>query len=241
MSFYRGLVMAFLALFAAAAPVDGRGSAPEPGDSSMTRTISLPEPRQQSDCAVEQALAARRSTREFSGQPMSLAEAGQLLWAAQGITHGDGFRTAPSAGALYPLELHLITGRVGGLELGVYHYAPEGHSLQLRRSGDLLGKTADAALGQRWMADAAAILVISAVERRTSVKYGPYADRYVAIEAGHAAQSVALQGVALGLGTGFVGAFDAGEVADLLGLGPEQEVYYLLPVGRPREPVRCGE
>lgn len=207
----------------------------------MARTISLPEPRLQSECAVEQAVAARRSTRAFSGQPVSLAEAGQLLWAAQGITHGEGFRTAPSAGALYPLELYLIAGRVEGLEPAVYHYVAAGHSLALRRPGDLLGEMGDAALGQFWMVEAAAILVISAVERRTAVKYGPYADRYVAIETGHAAQSVALQGIALGLGTGFVGAFDAGELADLLGLGPEQEVYYLLPVGRPHVPVRCAE
>lgn len=207
----------------------------------MTRTIQLPAPRQQSECPVEKALASRRSTRAFSPEAMSLPEVAQLLWAAQGITHGEGFRTAPSAGALYPLELHLVAARVEGLEPGVYHYAPAGHRLQPGRSGELLGKLANAALGQFWMADAAAILVIAVVEHRIAVKYGPYAERYVAIEVGHAAENVALQGIALGLGTGFVGAFDESEVAQLLGLKPEQEVFYLLPLGRPDVPIRCGD
>lgn len=225
-----------------AAPTDGC-SAPAAGQggSTMMRRISLPAPRQHSVCAVEQTLAARRSVRDFTDRKLTLVEAGQLLWAAQGITHGERFRTAPSAGALYPLELHLVAGRVGGLEPGVYHYAPADHSLRLRQPGDLLGKTADAALGQFWMADAAAILVVVAVVHRTAIKYGPYAERYVAIEVGHVAQNVALQGIALGLGTGFVGAFDGRKLAQLLELGPGQEAYYLLPLGQPREPIRCGD
>jgi SagB-type dehydrogenase family enzyme len=211
------------------------------GDRMMETTIPLPEPRLKSDCPVEGSLAARRSNREFSGEALTLAEAGQLLWAAQGVTHGEGFRTAPSAGALYPLELYLVAGRVGELEPGVYHYQPVSHSVRLRQAGDLRAEVAEAALGQLWMADAAAIVVIAAVERRTAAKYGSAAERYIAIEVGHAAQNVALQGIALGLGTGFVGAFDEEELGRVPLLAPGEEAYYLLPLGRPRKPVPCGE
>jgi len=207
----------------------------------MERTIPLPEPREDSGCSIEQALAHRRSTREFLDEPLALGEAGQLLWAAQGITHGDGLRTAPSAGALFPLELYLLAGGVEGLQPGIYHYDPASHELRLRRRGDFRSRLADAALGQGWVADSAAVLVFTAVERRTARKYGPGAARYIAIEAGHAAQNVGLEAAALGLGVGFVGAFDESEVTQLLAIEDDRQPLYLLPLGRPQTPVRCGE
>lgn len=222
-------------------PTGGHPFRPHVGDSAMDTTIALPEPRRHSGCSVEASLAARRSTREFSGEALTLAEAGQLLWAAQGITHGEDFRTAPSAGALFPLELYLVAGRVEELEPGVYHYLPVNHSIYLRKGGDLRMEVAEAALGQFWIADAAAILVIAAVEHRTAAKYGAAADRFIAIEVGHAAQNVALQGIALGLGTGFVGAFDERALTRLPLLASGEEAYYFLPLGRPRKPVSCVE
>lgn len=237
------LARLIVCLLVTTALATGIGQAAETtlGDSTMKQTIPLPVPRKRSSCSVEEALAARRSTRDFTRGPLTLEQIGQLLWAAQGITHGDGLRTAPSAGALYPLELYMAVSRVEGLERGVYHYAPGSHSLRLHRSGNVLPRLAVAALGQDWLSESAAVLVVSAVESRTARKYGPDAKRYIAVEAGHAAENVALQAVALGLGTGFVGAFDAGEVADLLRLDSGEEALYLLPLGRPETPLGCGE
>ena len=119
-------------------------------------SIDLPEPRLEGDVPVERALAARRSVREYSGEPLRLADLAQLVWAAQGITHPAGYRTTPSAGALYPLELYLVAGEVLGLEAGVYRYVPAGHRLVRHAGDDARGAVARAALMQVWIADAPA-------------------------------------------------------------------------------------
>jgi SagB-type dehydrogenase family enzyme len=163
---------------------------------------------------------------------VSLDEAAQLLWAAQGITHSEGLRTAPSAGALYPLEIYFLAGTVASLPAGIYRYEPKLHSLARTVSGDQRRELASAAHHQAWIADASAVVVIAAVYRRTRTKYGDRAERYVHIEAGHVAENICLQAVALGLGTTIVGAFADAEVKRLLGLG-EEEPILLIPVGRP--------
>ena len=140
-----------------------------------------------------------------------------LALAAQGITHSEGLRTAPSAGALYPLEVYLVAGRVATLPAGIYRYDPRRHQLVPTVSGDRRRELTLAALHQSWIADAPAVVVIAAVFRRTSTKYGGRGERYVHIEAGHAAENVCLQAVALGLGTTIVGAFSDAEVKRLLG------------------------
>ena len=194
--------------------------------------VSLPPARPASAVSVEEALARRRAVREFADTGLSLADVAQLVWAAQGITHSEGRRTAPSAGALYPLEVFVIAGNVAGLPAGVYHYEPKAHRLAGTVSGDLRRGLASAALHQAWIADAPAIIVVAAVHRWTRAKYGDRAERYVPIEAGHAAQNLCLQAVALGLGTTIVGAFADAEVKRLLGFA-EEEPLVLIPVGTP--------
>jgi SagB-type dehydrogenase family enzyme len=182
---------------------------------------------------MAQALARRRSVRRYGTQPLALAAISQLLWAAQGITTTDGRRTAPSAGALYPLEIHLLATRIEGLAAGVYRYWPATHALQLSIAEATAPALQEAALGQQAVGTAAAVVVIAAVEERCATKYGARAGRYVAIEAGAASQNLALQVAALGLGAVVIGAFDDGAVSRALRLPPGERPVVLMPVGAP--------
>ncbi len=193
----------------------------------------LKAPRQSGDMAFEQALTRRRSVRRYGPQPLALADVSQLLWAAQGITSAGGRRTAPSAGALYPLELHLVAARVDGLAAGVHRYVAATHALQLAVAEATTSSLAQAALGQSAVGAAAAVVVISAVESRTAVKYGARAARYVAFEAGAAAQNLALQAAARGLGAIVIGGFDEAAVARELRLPAGELPVVLMPIGVP--------
>jgi len=208
----------------AAAPAQG---------ADPSAVIQLPEPRTQGAMSLETAIQLRRSVRSFAGTPLSLADVGQLLWSAQGITLGAGLRAAPSAGALYPLEADLAAVRVAGLEPGVYRYIPRTHSLARRAAGDKAGALEAAALRQSCISQASAVVVLSAVYERTTRKYGQRGIRYVHAEAGHAAQNVSLQAVALQLGTVHIGAFQDEEVARVLQLAEDEKPLVLLPIGRP--------
>lgn len=194
--------------------------------------IPLPAPRMVSETSVEAALAQRRSIRDYSDENLTVGEVSQLLWAAQGITAPWGGRTAPSAGALYPLELYLAVGAVNGVAAGVYRYWPEEHELEKVKEGDTRAALAAAALGQECVKDAAIDLVIVGVYHRTTARYGDRGIQYVHLEAGHAAQNVYLQAEALGLGTVALGAFHDDEVARVLGLEEESTPLYIMPVGR---------
>lgn len=141
-------------------------------------------------------------------------------------------RTAPSAGALYPLELLAVIGDVDSVPAGVYGYAPAKHALTRVGDGDRRGQLARAALSQAWIRDSAVILAIVAVPRRTTVRYGERGRRYIDLEAGHVAQNICLQATALDLAVTPVGAFRDDAVHDLLGLGRQAQPVYLLPVGR---------
>lgn len=196
--------------------------------------LELPEPRLDGDVSLEASIRERRSVREFSKRPLSLADAGQLLWAAQGVTSRDGGRAAPSAGALYPLELYLVAGNIESLPAGLYRYRPRGHRLQHLADGDLRDALGRAALGQAWVRRAPAVLVIAAVYERSARKYGQRARRYARIETGHAAQNVYLQAVALDLGTVIVGAFDDTEVQQVLNLPADHAPLALMPAGHLR-------
>lgn len=197
--------------------------------------LALPPPRLQGPIPFEHTLAQRRSLRSFATTPLTLAEAGQLLWAAQGISDGKERRTAPSAGATYPLLLHLVAGRVDELAAGVYRYRPQGHRLVPVQQGDLRSPIATAAYFQSWMREAPAYVLISALPARTAARYGQRAAaRYVAIESGAAAQNLLLQAVALGLGGTLVGAFNETALKELLSLPAEEEVLAIIPVGRAR-------
>lgn len=182
--------------------------------------------------SLNDALAKRRSVRSYGPQALALSDVSQLLWAAQGVTQAGGLRTAPSAGALYPLELHVIVQRVDGLPTGVYRYAPSTHALEPGFTGSAVPSLLRAAGDQPAIARACLVLAIAAVHLRTSMKYGRRASRYVAFEAGAASQNVALQAASLGLGTVVIGAFDDHAVARALQLPPGQQPLALMPVGR---------
>ena len=193
--------------------------------------VALPEPHRTGEMSLEAALARRRSVRDYAATPVSIAAVSQLLWAAQGITASEGRRTAPSAGALHPLETYVVAGAVVELAPAVYHYDPRSHRLLLRTAGDLRRALADAAFEQDWLAEAPAVIGLGAVPERSEHKYGRRALRYVHIEVGHAAQNVCLQAVALGLGTVVVGAFQDRVVHDVLCLASDVRPIALLPVG----------
>ena len=194
--------------------------------------VALPPPRLDGDTSVETALQHRRSVRDYDPAPLTLEQVGQLLWAAQGVTDPRGLRTAPSAGALYPLELYVLVGAVNGLNAGLYRYLPQEHGLLPVFAGDLCEDLAEAALGQSCVRRGSIVLLFAAVPERTTAKYGHRGHRYVHMEVGHAAQNVYLQAVSLGLGTVVVGAFDDEQVSELLRLPDDQEPLYIMPIGR---------
>ena len=196
--------------------------------------IGLPEPRIDGGISLEESLFKRRSVRDYSGEPLALEEVSQLLWAAQGTTANWGGRTAPSAGALYPLEVYVIVGDVRNLAAGVYRYDPNGHELAMAAAGDIRAELASAALGQTSVKDGAIDLVFTAVYQRTTRKYGDRGVRYVHMEAGHAAQNICLQATAMGLGAVTIGAFHDEEVGRLLNLPRDEEPLYIIPVGKRR-------
>jgi len=184
----------------------------------------LPGPKKRGALSLEEALARRRSERSFVRRTLDREQISQLLWAAQGVTEGR-LRTAPSAGALYPLEVYLVTGE------GIYHYLPQSHELEPIAEGDLLPQLSKAALGQECVREAPVSVVIAAVYQRAERRYGERAARYVWIEAGHVAQNVHLQAVAMGLGSVPVGAFDDRQVHRVLSLPESQMPLYIIPVG----------
>ncbi len=194
--------------------------------------MKLPEPRYNSNVSIEQSLLQRRSIRSYRGEPLALQELSQLLWAAQGITGPGGLRTAPSAGALYPLELYVVAGNVQNFAPGVYRYEPNGHQLDKIGEGDRRAGLADAALGQSYVKEGAITFVFTAAYERTTGKYGDRGIRYVHIEVGHAAQNLCLQASALGLGAVTIGAFHDEQVTKLLDLPGNEQPLYIIPVGK---------
>ena len=196
--------------------------------------IVLPKPSLDGKVSVEKAIQQRRTIRDFKETPLSIPHLAQLLWAAQGITDPKGAgRSAPSGGARYPLDIYVIVGKKGveGLGEGVYHYAPENHSILSMNKKDLRREIGSASLGQMWMAGASVMFVITAEYRRITGRYGDRGIRYAQIEAGHVGQNLFLQAEALGLGAGIVGAFNDTEVVKVMGIPREHEPLLIMPVG----------
>jgi SagB-type dehydrogenase family enzyme len=194
--------------------------------------VDLPPARLVGSVSVEEALLERRSVRQYSDDPLSLEDVSQLLWAAQGVTADWGGRTAPSAGALYPLEVYLVAVRVDGLGSGVYRYLPSEHRLHVVRTGDVVQEVAESALDQSSVREAAAMLVFTAVYERTAARYGERAVRYVHMEVGHAAQNVCLQCTALGYGSVVIGSFDDNALRRTLNAPEDEAPLYVIPVGK---------
>lgn len=202
----------------------------------IQRVIKLPRPEYKNGIPVEKTLLNRRSIRGYADESLTLAQISQLLWAAQGITHPRGFRTAPSAGALYPLEVILVTGKVKDLSPGVYKYIPRHHSMTRRASGDKRADLSRAALHQGAVKNAPAVMIMSAVYGRTESKYGrKRGRRYVLIEVGHASQNVCLQAVSLGLGTVPIGAFHDHQVKKIINSEKDENPLYIIPIGKPKK------
>ena len=195
--------------------------------------VILPKPRYKSNISVEEAISKRRSVRSYLDKSLELEEISQLLWAAQGITDDKKkFRAAPSAGALFPLEVFLVIGNVSLLEDGIYRYDPFNHEITKLKEGDYRNDLSLAALGQSCVKNSAISIVFAGVYDRITRKYGERGIRYTYMEAGHAAQNVYLQAEALGLGTVVVGAFIDDKVKDVIGMKEEETPLYILPVGK---------
>ncbi len=187
--------------------------------------VELPKPRFKGNISVEEAILLRRSVRRFSSKKLSLDQISQILWSAQGITRKNFFRTVPSAGALYPIEIYAV------LESGVYLYMPKQHAMRLIREGDRRRELAVASLSQNFIAEAPLVIVIAAVFERTMSRYGRRGIRYVYMEAGHVSQNIYLQCVSLGLATVAVGAFYDDEVKEVLSMQEDHEPLYIMPIG----------
>lgn len=192
------------------------------------KTIQLPPVRERGKVSLEETISKRRSQRRFAQKELSLEQISQLLWAAQGITsrrHGLKLRSAPSAGALYPMEIYLLT------RTGLFHYLPQDNQLEVMSEDDLRRGLSSSALGQVAVAEAPASIVICAVYERVTRKYAKRGERYVHIEAGHIAQNIHLQAVGLGLASVPIGAFDDQKVKAALSLPEEQIPLYIIPLG----------
>lgn len=194
--------------------------------------VKLPPPKLKGNYSLEEVLEKRRSVRQFSNKPIILTELSQLLWAAQGITSPDGLRTAPSAGATYPLEVLVVVGNIEGLSQGVYRYIPEQHSLVIEHKTDKRRELYNASLRQSSILQAPCSIVFTAIYERTTDKYGERGKKYVHMEVGHAAQNVYLQAEALSLHTVVIGAFYDDQVSKILSLKKNEYPLYIMPVGR---------
>jgi len=195
--------------------------------------MKLPNPNYKGNNSLEEILVKRRSIRDYKKLPLTISEVSQLLWACQGITENIfKLRTSPSAGALYPLSVHLVVGEVEGLEKGVYKYNPNGHEIKLVKSGDVREELHKFSLLQDSVKNAPISIVISADYNITTRKYGNRGIRYVHIEVGHVGENLYLQATALGLGTVAVGAFEDEKVRELLRIPDKEEVLYIMPVGK---------
>ena len=191
----------------------------------MNTVINLPDPNKDSAISLEQAITKRRSRRKFILKALTHEQIGQLCWAAQGQEAHSRYRTAPSAGATYPLELLVV------IRDGLFQYLPAKHSLKKLTDQDLRAELTSAAWGQKFIADAPLTLVFTVQFSRTTGRYGQRGIRYVYMEAGHAAQNVLLQAEALGLGSVAVGAFDDASMSKVLSLPDNLEPLYMVIVG----------
>lgn len=209
----------------------GCASAEENGvTGTPINTLSLPAPEFPAEGNLGALLDARQSVRDYSSQPLSLAELSTLLWSAYGFQE-DGGRTVPSAGAIYPMSIFVVATDVEGLDSGVYEYRADTHQVELLTGGDMRGELMAAALGQTAVGSSPVTVVVSGDPQRLRERYADRAERYTLLEAGHIGQNLALSAQSLGLGIVTIGAFRDAEVQNALTLPATENVYYLVPVG----------
>ena len=197
--------------------------------------LQLPEPRFQG-LYLEDAIRRRRSIRDYSGETMSIMQISVILFAAQGISgevHGQKVRTAPSAGALYPIDLYAFVNNVEDIQLGLYYYSPTDHSLFQLKKGDFRKSLFEATLEQDMVKDANVVIVLTSIPKRIVWKYRDRAQRYIFMEAGHISQNIYLQATSLGLGSVAIGAFYDEKIGNLMDLDLKQETpIYIHTVGK---------
>jgi len=198
------------------------------------KAFSLPAPDTEGGVSLGKALSLRRSTRRYDAEPLTIKELSQLLWAGQGVTNERGFRTAPSAGATFPLDLYVVVNNVEGVANGLFQYLHHSHELKMLNKDVDIESLSRACLGQRMINDAGAVIVFAAIFERTTARYGERGERYVHNEVGHASQNIHLMAASLDLGTVVIGAYRDNEVEELLDLGEDVNVLYLMPVGKIR-------
>jgi SagB-type dehydrogenase family enzyme len=195
----------------------------------MIEVVTLPDPLKDGEMSLEEAFQRRRTVREFSEEPLAMEAVSQLLWSAQGLTHDGYRRTAPSAGATYPLELYLVSGD------GIFQHIPSDHTLLLTVEGDRRRDLYEASREQEFILEAPVTLVFTAVFARTEQRYGSTrSPRYIHMEVGHAAQNVLLQVAALDLGAVPVGAFEDERVSQVMNLPADHVPLYMISIGHPR-------
>jgi len=197
--------------------------------------ITLTSPQHKSYVSLEETMLRLKSVRSYVNKALTLQQLSQLLWAAQGVKPPQNKRTAPSAGATYPLEIYAVIGNVEGIISGIYKYDPHNHSLSKKQDGDFRQELSAAALGQQSVLQAPLSIAVAAVFERTTSRYGQRGVMYVHMEAGHAAQNYCLQAVTLGLGAVVVGAFDDDGVASVLKLPQNEKPLYIIPAGSPAD------
>lgn len=205
-------------------------------------TINLPQPYYKSTTSVEEALQDRRSRREFDDDKLQLSQISQILWSAYGITKPmpnapdflrGGFKTAPSAGARYPLEIYVLAHNVEGLERGIYKFKVAEHELTLVKKGSFMEQLVSASYNQSWIGEAAAAIIYTAVYERISERYGERGrERYVCMDLGHSAQNIYLQCESLNLSTCAVGAFNDSKVGELFEIKDKETPLYIMPLGK---------
>lgn len=198
---------------------------------SQDGRIKLPSVKFDDSLTVSEAIENRRTIRSFKDKSVTLEQISYLLWAAQGVTSPQGLRAAPSAGALYPLEIYINVRKSDSLKPGLYKYNPISQSIFRTQDKELSEKISDAALHQDWMAEAPVMVIFTAIYRRTTGKYGERGVRYAIIEAGSSSENLFLQAQSIGLDCGIVGAFNDSEIKKLLDLGKDSQPLLLMPVG----------
>ncbi|MEW6557925.1 MAG: SagB/ThcOx family dehydrogenase [Elusimicrobiota bacterium] len=192
---------------------------------SEEKMIQLPQPKLKGTISLEETIFKRRSVRNFQNKKLTPEQISQLLWSAQGLTSKMGFRSAPSAGAIYPVEIYFVSAD------GIFHYIPQGHKIEKLKDGDLRTQLSDAAYGQEFISDAGISVIICCDYEKIMARYSKRGIRYADMEAGHIAQNIHLQAVALGLGSVPVGAFLDTAVTNLLNLPKNLSPIYIIPVG----------
>ncbi len=205
-------------------------------ESNRDQRIFLPPPPEAQGPGLWKILRNRRSVRDYAPEPLAANHLSALLWATQGITRdapSPCYRTAPSAGALHPIDTYLVVNRVEGLTQGVYFFNVGDFTLTMKRRGDFSAAVRRAALEQGLARSAAIVFVWVAVIRRCSWKYRQRAYRYIYLDCGHIAQNLYLAATAMDLGCCAIAAFFDDEVNDLTGVdGREETAIYMAAVGK---------